>query len=180
MELSALSLSIDQRKNRMKLPPYDNFPSISDDKILLRQIHFSDIDEIIEISFYDAIQATTIKQATEMQTKINEDYLNGNSIHWGIVDKLTNKIVGTCGYYRGLDNGEGELGCILLPQYRGQGYMQSAILLAIEFGLHIIGLSRIWAITTKQNEKAIKLIEKLNFIKIAELDDYEVEYELSM
>jgi ribosomal-protein-alanine N-acetyltransferase len=162
----------------MKLPPYDNFPSISDDKISLRQIQFSDINDIIEISFYDAIQATTMKQATEMQTKINEDYIDGNSIHWGIADKLTNKIVGTCGYYRGLKNGEGELGCVLLPQYRGQGYMSSAMLLAIEFGLNHIGLKRIWAITTKQNEKAIKLIEKLNFIKISELDDNEVEYEL--
>lgn len=162
----------------MRLPPYDKFPSISDDKILLRQIQFSDINDIIEISFYDSIQAKTLTQAIEMQAKINVDYNNGNSIHWGIVDKLTNKIVGTCGYYRGLDKGEGELGCVLLPQYRGQGYMTSAMLLAIEFGLNNIGLKRIWAITTKQNEKAIKLIEKLNFIKIADLDDNKVEYEL--
>ena len=161
----------------MKLPPYDNFPVISNDKISLRQIQFSDINNLIEISFYDAIQATTIEQATEMQTKINKDYLDGNSIHWGIADKLTNKIVGTCGYYRGLDKGEGELGCVLLSKYRGQGYMTSAMLLAIEYGLNNIGLSRIWAITTKQNEKAIKLMEKLNFIKMAELDDNEVEYE---
>jgi ribosomal-protein-alanine N-acetyltransferase len=162
----------------MRLPPYDKFPNISDDKILLRQIQFSDINDIIEISFYDAIQATTLTQAIEMQAKINVDYNNGNSIHWGIADKLTNKIVGTCGYYRGLDKGEGELGCVLLPQYGGQGYMTFAMLLAIEFGLNNIGLKRIWAITTKQNEKAIKLIEKLNFIKIADLDDNEVEYEL--
>jgi ribosomal-protein-alanine N-acetyltransferase len=162
----------------MRLPPYDKFPSISDDKILLRQIQFSDINDIIEISFYDAIQATTLTQAIEMQAKINVDYNNGNSIHWGIADKLTNKIVGTCGYYRGLGKGEGELGCVLLPQYRGQGYMTFAMLLAIEFGLYNIGLKRIWATTTKQNEKAIKLIEKLNFIKIADLDDNEIEYEL--
>ena len=163
----------------MRLPPYDNFPSITSDKISLRQIQTSDIKDLIEISFYDAIQATTLQQATEMQAKINEDYLNGNSIHWGIADKLTNKIVGTCGYYRGLDKGEGELGCVLLPQYRGQGYMISAMVLAIEFGLTIIGLKRIWAITSRQNEKAIKLIEKLNFIKIADLNDDEVEYELN-
>lgn len=162
----------------MRLPPYDKFPSISNDKILLRQIQISDISDIIDISFYDAIQATTLTQAIEMQTKINVDYSNGNSIHWGIADKLTNKIVGTCGYYRGLDKGEGELGCVLLPQFRGQGYMTFAMLLAIEFGLNYIGLKRIWAITNKQNEKAIKLIEKLNFIKIAELEDNEVEYEL--
>ena len=162
----------------MRLPPFDKFPSITDDKILLRQIQLSDINDIIEISFYDSIQATTLTQAIEMQEKINMDYINGNSIHWGIADKLTNKIVGTCGYYRGLDKGEGELGCVLLPQYQGQGYMTFAMLLAIEFGINVIGLKRIWAITTKQNEKAIKLIEKLNFTKIADLDENKVEYEL--
>ncbi len=162
----------------MKLPPYDTFPSISDDKISLRQIQFSDINDIIEISFYDAIQAATLTQAMEMQAKINTDYSSGNSIHWAIADKLTNKIIGTCGYYRGLDKGEGELGCVLLPQYRGQGYMTFALLLAIEFGQNNVGLKRIWARTTKQNEKAIKLIEKLNFIKIADLENNEVEYEL--
>lgn len=44
----------------MRLPPYDEFPSISDGKILLRQIQLSDINDLIEISFYDAVQATTL------------------------------------------------------------------------------------------------------------------------
>jgi ribosomal-protein-alanine N-acetyltransferase len=56
--------------------------------------------------------------------------------------------------------------------------MTSAMLSAIEVGLTHIGLKRIWAITTNQNEKAIKLIEKLNFIKIADLNENEIEYEL--
>jgi ribosomal-protein-alanine N-acetyltransferase len=162
----------------MILPPYDIFPIISGDRITLRQILNVDIEDLIEISFYDAIQATTFQQAAEMQDKINKDYFEGNSIHWGIADNLTNKIIGTCGYYRGLDQGTGELGCVLLPQYRGQGFMTSAMLLAINFGLNSIGLKRVWAITTKQNEKAIKLLEQLNFTKIADLDDNEIEYEL--
>ncbi|WP_136668046.1 GNAT family N-acetyltransferase [Flavobacterium sp. H122] len=161
----------------MKLPPYDIFPSITGDKISLRQIQTSDIKDLIEISFYDSIQATTLPQATEMHAKINKDYFDGNSIHWGIVDKLTNKIVGTCGYYRGLDKGEGELGCVLLPQYKGQGFMTAALQLAIDFGINNIGLKRVWAVTTKQNNKAIKLLMRLNFIKIADLQDDEIEYE---
>jgi ribosomal-protein-alanine N-acetyltransferase len=162
----------------MKLPPYNTFPIITGDRITLRQILTADIEDLIEISFYDAIQATTLQQASEMQEKINKDYIEGNSIHWGIADSLTNKIIGTCGYYRGLDQGTGELGCVLLPQYHGQGFMTSAMLLAIDFGLNSIGLKRVWAITTKQNEKAIKLLENLNFTKIADLDDNEIEYEL--
>jgi len=162
----------------MRLPPYGTFPIISGNRISLRQILTADIEDLIEISFYDAIQATTFQQAAEMQDKINKDYMEGNSIHWGIADNLTNKIIGTCGYYRGLDQGTGELGCVLLPQYRGQGFMTSAMLLAIDFGINSIGLKRVWAITTKQNEKAIKLLEQLNFVKIADLDDNEIEYEL--
>ena len=91
---------------------------------------------------------------------------------------LDDDIVGTCGYYRRLDKGEGELGCVLLPRYRGQGYMTSALLLAIAFGKDNIGLKRIWAITTKPNKKAIHLIEKLNFNKVVDFSDDEVEYEL--
>lgn len=162
----------------MRLPPYDPFPTISNNEILLRQIEISDINALVEISFYDAVQAKTLQQAIEMQAKINQDYINGNTIHWGIADNLTNNVVGTCGYYRGLNKGEGELGCVLLPQYRGRGYMTAAMQLAIEFGLTHIGLKRIWAITTKQNEKAIRLIEKLNFINVADLSDNEIEYEL--
>ncbi len=163
----------------MELPPYLNFPNISGDKVSLRQILDDDIKDIIEISFYDAVQATTVQQAAEMQAKIDTDYMNGDSIHWGIVDNLTNKIVGTCGYYRGLDKGEGELGCVLFPQYRGQGFMKAAMQLAIDFGIHNIKLNRIWATTTQQNNKAIQLLNRLNFIKIADLQDEEIEYELN-
>lgn len=162
----------------MNLPPYDIFPIISHDKISLRQILPSDIKDIIEISFYDAIQATILLQATEMQAKINNDYNNGNSIHWGIADKETNNILGTCGYYRGFDNEAGELGCILLPQFRGQGFMTPAMQLAIDFGINKTRLKRIWAVTTKQNENAIKLLNRLNFIKISDLPEDDVEFEL--
>lgn len=162
----------------MKLPPYNNFPTIANDKITLREIVTSDLADLIEISFYDGVQAKTLEQAATMQSKINNDYRDGNSIHWGIVDNLTNKIVGTCGYYRGLDKGEGELGCVLLSQHYGKGFMTSAMLLAIHFGLNTIGLKRIWAITSQNNTEAIKLLERLNFSKIADLEDNEVEYEL--
>jgi ribosomal-protein-alanine N-acetyltransferase len=162
----------------MRLPPYRQFPLISNDKITLRQILTSDLEDLLEISVYDGIKATTLLEAAEMQTKINQDYTDGNSIHWGITDNLTHKILGTCGYYRGLDKGSGELGCVLLSQFRGQGYMTAALSLAIDFGLHHIGLTRISAITTQPNRKAITLLERLGFEKISELDDNKIEFEL--
>ena len=161
----------------MKLPPYAIYPTVLGNRVSLRQIQDSDINDIVEISFYDSVQANSVQQATEMQTKINNDYLAGNSIHWGIVDNSTNKIVGTCGFYRGFNNEAGELGCVLLPHYRGQGFMTSAMQLAIHFGINTIELKRIWAITTKQNNNAIKLLNRLHFIKIKDLQDDEIELE---
>ena len=163
--------------SKIKVPPYSNFPSISNDKVSLRQILSSDIKDLIEISFYDSVQAKTLEQAVEMNSKINMDYNKGDSIHWGIVDNQSGKIVGTCGYYRGFDKDEGELGCVLLPQYRGYGFMTSAMSLAIDFGLNNIKLKRIWAITDRQNEKAIKLLERLDF-KNNISDNKEVQFEL--
>lgn len=160
----------------MKLPPYSHFPTIAGKKVSLRQIELSDINNLIDISFYDSIEATTLQEAVEIQTKINTDYMNGNSIHWRIEHNLTNKIVGTCGYYRGFNNGEGELGWVLLPLYKGQEFMTPAMHLAIEFGINTIALKRIWAVTTQQNVKAIQLLKRLHFIKIADLPNDEIEY----
>ena len=43
----------------MQLPPYEIFPSRSCEKIILREILDSDINDLVAISFYDAQQANT-------------------------------------------------------------------------------------------------------------------------
>ena len=167
-------------KSKMKnnVPPYATFPVLKGTHIYLRQIEKSDLNDILEISFYDAIQAENVEVAAEMQSKIDEDYQHGNTIHWGIIENNSNKIAGTCGYYRGFENHEGELGCVLLPKFQGKGYMSQAMQLAIEFGFQEMKLNRIWAATRMDNAAAIKLLERLGFIKVRELPDNEVEYEL--
>lgn len=164
----------------MKTPPYCSFPTVSNENITLRNITSADMPALVEISFYDAVKATTVEIAAEMQNKINQDYIAGNSIHWGIAENSTNKIVGTCGYYRGFENNGGELGCILLSESQGKGYMTQALSLAIDFGLQQIGLDRIWAVTNRDNHRAVQLLERLDFKKTNnnELEENEVEYEL--
>lgn len=162
----------------MNLPPYTAFPYVQGDRVSLRQILPHDVHALVEISFYDAEQAGSLQQAREMLVRIDRDYRDGQCIHWGIDENSTGKLVGTCGYYRGLDNGVGELGCILLPQYQGRGFMTSAMKLAIDFGKQFVGLKRIHAITDMQNARAIRLLERLNFIKSAITEGNQVLYEL--
>ena len=160
----------------MQLPPYQNFPFLFTDKIVLRQVIVSDAKAILDISFYDSKVATSLEEAVEIQNKINLDYLNGNSIHWAIVDKSTNAIAGTLGYYRGFENGTGELGCVLKREFYGKGFMTMAMKLVIEFGLNEIGLKNIVSVTSKDNLKAIQLLKRLNFEIIA-IETNEIKFQ---
>lgn len=161
----------------LQLPPYKEHPTLSTDRIMLRQIGVEDIKQVVDISFYDAKKAETVQEASAMQVKIDADYQNGNSIHWGITDKLTNELVGTCGYYRGFDNGIGELGCVLKSAFHKKGYMTPALQLAVDFGKNHIRLTKVIAITTTTNTPAIGLLNRLKFIKTEDLADNEVKYE---
>ncbi|WP_373710037.1 GNAT family N-acetyltransferase [Kaistella sp.] len=160
----------------MNLPPYQNFPELISDTLILRQIVKDDIESLVEISFYNALPALTVEDAAEMQERTNLDYQNGSSIHWGIADKKSNKIIGTVGYYRGFENRTGELGCVLKPEFQRKGLMTEAMKLAIEFGINEMKLRKIGAITSRENKPAIQLLERLSFVKAKDLDDDEVEY----
>lgn len=164
----------------MNLPPYPAFPRLTGDGIVLREVMPADIPALVPISFYDSEPAATLAEAAGMQARIDKDYADGNSIHWCIIDTLTNNIAGTLGYYRGFANNTGELGFVLLPQYRGKGYMSKAMKLAVTYGLDTMGLSRIGSITTKQNHAAIQLLQRLNFVEVRELEDNEVQYEYQL
>jgi ribosomal-protein-alanine N-acetyltransferase len=117
------------------------FPQLSDARILMRALTIADIPQAIEISFYDGKPAENLETAISMQEQIDKDYSDGNTVHWGIFEQGSGLLVGTCGYYRGFANNSGELGCILLPKFRGQGYMSAALRLAIQFGIESMKLS---------------------------------------
>lgn len=162
----------------MNLPPYPVFPTLIADDIILRHVLQKDVNDLTEITLYEGQQAQTEKEAKFMLDKIELDYLNGICIHWVIANKSDDLIMGTCGYYRGLRNGKGELGCNLKLAFRGRGFMTSAIQCAIDFGIEIMELHKIIAITTRQNLKAISVLQRLQFIQTLELDNSGMFFEL--
>ena len=152
-------------------------PALADSRLSLRPIESSDIKQLLPISYYNGTLATSLQDAENMHHKINQDILEGNSIHWAIVEKSSNKIAGTCGFYRGFAHGLGELGCVLFPAFQGKGIMTAALILAIEYGFQRSSLKKIWAVTSPDNLKATRLLEGLKFKKVGELNG-EVRFEL--
>lgn len=54
----------------MNYPPYSKFPELSSDSIRLKAVELKDIPEFVEISFYDAKQASSIEEAEKMQNRL--------------------------------------------------------------------------------------------------------------
>lgn len=69
--------------------------------------------------------------------------------------------MGMCGLIKrdGLD--DVDIGFAFLPAYRGRGYAFEAAAAVMEYGRNIVGLTRIVAITSPDNESSARLLEKL-------------------
>lgn len=148
----------------MSLPPYPHFPTLTHGPVHLRAILPADLPALLEISYFQGQLAPDLATAADMLAQITALYHTGQLIHWGIEDQQQGHLVGTCGYYRGFEHSRGELGCILLPAFRNQGYMYHALQAAIQFGKEDMGLQHIFALTHPDNHRAIKLLQKLGMV----------------
>ena len=72
--------------------------------------------------------------------------------------------IGICGLIKRDSLPDVDLGFALLPAYWGRGYAHEAAQATLRWGIHERGLRRIVAITSPDNERSIKLLEKLGFV----------------
>ncbi|HEY0545135.1 MAG TPA: GNAT family N-acetyltransferase [Pyrinomonadaceae bacterium] len=71
--------------------------------------------------------------------------------------------IGICGLIKRDTLEDVDLGFAFLPKFRGKGYAYEAASATMEYGKNVLGLNRIVAITTEDNDASIKLLEKLGF-----------------
>lgn len=147
----------------MKLPPFDTFPELRDERILLREAREADIPSLLEILTYDGKSPETPEEGRKNLSRIHQNYLDGETVNWVIEQVDTKEPIGFVGYYRGFANGIGELGCVLKTESRGKGFMSPALRLATEFGIAQMKLEQIIAFTRPDNEKAIALLNRNGF-----------------
>jgi [ribosomal protein S5]-alanine N-acetyltransferase len=149
------------------------FPVLKTERLILRQLITSDDKEIFALrsdnnvnKYLDRKPSKTIDDAKSFIQTINENIQRNNSIYWAIILKGTDTLIGTiCLFDFSNDNLKAEIGYELLTDFQGKGIMQEATSKVIEFGIQYIGLNSIEAYTHSENEKSIRLLEKLNFKK---------------
>ncbi len=151
---------------QMKLPsrpPFQTYPQIDTPRFCLRKIEPSNFGELVGISFYDGVAAQDVEKVQIQIAQIHLDYAKGNSLHWGIFKHGSNDLLGTCGYYRGFQEDQGEVGYILKPAHRGQGYFKEILGHVVGYGFTHLDLHTVFADTAADNLASRAVLESCGF-----------------
>ncbi len=122
---------------------------------------FTSLCEEMEQDIWCNAEVKDIEQADDLIEFYNiKEPINQN--RWVLINKLENKIMGTCGFHHS-DRKERkvELGFELMQQYNGKGYMTEATEAIIEFARIEMKVNKIIAIVYIANSKCKRLLEKL-------------------
>jgi RimJ/RimL family protein N-acetyltransferase len=75
--------------------------------------------------------------------------------------------IGLCGLIRREGLADVDLGFAFLPAFRGQGYAFESAAAVMAYGRATLGLGRIVAITSADNQRSMHLLARLGFVRIA-------------
>ena len=148
-----------------------SFTELATVRLILRQLKASDDNEIFKLrsdedinQYLDRPKETSIEEARQFITKINNGIKENRSFYWAITFKENPQLIGTiCLWNLSEDKNTVELGYELNQKFHGQGIMSEAIKKVIEFAFENIGVTTIEACTHKDNLKSISLLMKNNF-----------------
>jgi [ribosomal protein S5]-alanine N-acetyltransferase len=157
---------------------FTSFPILTTKRLTLRQLVIADEQEIFtlrsdgEINKYlDRQVSNTIDDARNFINKVNESINKNDSLYWAITLSESNLFAGTiCLFCFSDENNKCEIGYELLTSFQGQGIMKEAAEKVIDFAFNTIKVQKIEAFLHRDNQRSIKLLEKLSFKNSTEPD----------
>jgi ribosomal-protein-alanine N-acetyltransferase len=150
---------------------FSPFPSLTTERLLLRQLIAEDADAVFSLRNNDTVnqylsrpKATDRNEAVAFIEKITKSIANNESLYWVICLKEEQQLLGTiCIWNIDKEKDTAEIGYELLPAFHGKGIMQEALTAVIDFGFNTLQLKTIAAYTVPGNIASSRLLEKNNF-----------------
>ena len=157
------------------------FPKLETERLILRQLTEDDTQEIFFLRTDEGVnlyierpRPKNINDARKFILKINNGIKQNEMIDWAITLKDAHNLIGTiCLWNFSKDKTRAEVGFELKPEYQGQGIMNEALEIILEFGFKTVALTSIDAYTHYDNLNSIKLLKKNGFEKNSKLKDNE-------
>lgn len=151
---------------------FREFPLIETDRLRLREVTSQDLQQLYKllanpkVAEYDYFYPVeTEDEAMDFIKRYERERLVGEEMTWGIALKDTDQLIGTCclGDFE-LSAKRAEVGYAILEEEWCKGYGSEAVEAICTYGFKTIGLNRIEAMITPENEGSVKLLAKLGFL----------------
>ena len=147
------------------------FPILFSDNLKLRAVSLKDSLELEEIIPSDKNISVEI-----FICQLQNGFEKGEMINWGII--YNDELIGTCGYYRGFEDGVAEIGYIMRKAFQKRGLMIEALSEITRFAFEKLQINSIIAFTKEENIDSVSLLLKLGFVKTNIIDETERKFEL--
>jgi [ribosomal protein S5]-alanine N-acetyltransferase len=120
---------------------------------------------------------TTREESKDVIAFIRRQYEDHGIGRWAVLEKSTGDFVGWTGFKRMKEVANGhtdhlDFGYRLAQRHWGKGYATEASRAALHYGINIMGLTDIYAMTDPDNAASRHVLEKLGF-RLAEIFPYD-------
>ncbi|NGN97154.1 GNAT family N-acetyltransferase [Grimontia sp. S25] len=151
-------------------------PVLSSHRLVLRSLAHSDAEDLFEIYGNEQVMEfasdpvfTSIKMVHQMLESVARLEATEESFEWAIVEKASNKVIGTCGLHSfNQARSECEVGCLLHRAYWKKGFMSEALPLLFEHA-ETMGIRQLRADIDQPNVRSQRLFGKLAFVPVGQL-----------
>ena len=153
------------------------FQNLESEKLVLRQIKNSDVDEVFELRSNPEVMkyiprplVKTNEEASSHIKMIQDKIETNEGINWAVTLRGNDKLIGIVGHYRiKWEHFRSEIGYMLLPDYHGKGIISEVVGILVDYGFNKMKMHSLEAIIDPANHASAKVLEKNGFVKEAHL-----------
>jgi [ribosomal protein S5]-alanine N-acetyltransferase len=158
----------------------EKYPVFETERILLRQITLQDVDFLYGLytsgdvlRYFGMSPIDSREVAVNMVDNYEKHLESGGPMRWAIVEKHSNKMIGTCGFH-GISKAykRCEIGYDLSPDHWGKGIMGEALSPLLSYLFADKGMNRVGAVIVPYNKASSRVVEKLGFKQEGLLREY--------
>lgn len=158
------------------------FPVYKTDRILLRKIISTDIENVFKglsnpsVIKYYGVSYDTLESTKTQMSWFDEIVNNKTGIWWAICSPDNTIFYGAAGI-NNIDSAhkKAEIGYWLLPDYWGRGFVAEALSIICRYGFEKEKLHRIESFVETENQNSIKVMNALDFEHEGTLKECEIK-----
>ena len=153
---------------RPDLPAVPPLPTLVTPRLILREVTLADAPDIFAYGSDPEVARTsvwevhtTLEDAEAFIRFARNHYAAGEAGPWGLVERASGRMIGTCSLVLATHHFRGEIGYALARTYWGQGLATEAAGAVVRYGFTALGLHRIEARCRDDNPASERVMQKL-------------------